>query len=79
MFEHKLTMLLLNILRRRADWIGLILRRNFFLLEAIEEEVTEVKSVGRRRTQLLYDLKNRRRYWKQKEKAEDRNRWKLQF
>jgi len=39
----------------------------------------EVKGVGRRRTQLLDDLKIRRRYWKLKEEAEVRNRWKRQF
>jgi hypothetical protein len=38
----------------------------------------EVKGV-RRRTQLLDDLRNRKRYWEQKEEAEDRNRWKQQF
>jgi len=31
-----------------------------------------VKGVGRRRTQLLDDLRNRRRYWELKEEAEDR-------
>ena len=41
--------------------------------------MTEVKGVGRIRTQLLDDLRNRRRYWEVKEKAEDRNRWKGQF
>jgi hypothetical protein len=38
-----------------------------------------VKGVGRRRTQLLDDLRNRRRYWELKEEAEDQNRWKQQF
>jgi hypothetical protein len=37
--------------------------------------MTEVKGVGRKRTQLLYDLRNRRRYWELKEEAEDRKRW----
>ena len=42
--------------------------------------MTEVKGVGtRRRTQLLDDLRNRRRYWELKEEAEDRNRWRRQF
>jgi hypothetical protein len=30
----------------------------------------EVKGVGRRRTQLLDDLRNRRRYWELKEEVE---------
>ena len=65
--------LLNNILRRKANWIGHILRRNCPLHDAIEGEMTEVKGVGRR-TQLLDDLRNRRRYWELKEEAEDRNR-----
>ena len=32
-----------NILRRKANWIGQILRRNCLLHEAIEEQMTEVK------------------------------------
>ena len=57
--------LLNNILHRKANWIGHILRRNCLL------QMTEVKGVGRRRTQLLDDLRNRRRYWELKEEAED--------
>jgi hypothetical protein len=34
--------------------------------------MTEVKGVGRRRTQLLDDLRNMRRYWELNEKAEDK-------
>ena len=73
--------LLNNILRRKANWIGYILRRNYLLHDAIEGQMTEVKEVGRRRRriQLLGDLRNRRRYWKLKEEAEDRKRWKRQF
>jgi hypothetical protein len=37
--------------------------------------MTEVKGVGRRRTQLLDDLRNRRTYWELKEEAEDWKRW----
>jgi hypothetical protein len=48
-----------NILRRKANWIGHILRRNCLLHDAIEGQMTEVKGVGRRRTQLLDDLNNR--------------------
>ena len=35
--------------------------------------MTEGKGVGRRRTQLLDDLRNRSKYWELKEKAEDGN------
>ena len=71
--------LLKNILRRKPKWIGHILRRNCLLHAAIEGEMTEVKGVGRRRTELLGDLRNRRRYWGLKEEAEDRKRWRRQF
>ena len=39
----------------------------------------EVKNTGVNRTQLLDDLRNRRRYWELKEEAEDRKRWRRQF
>ena len=55
--------LLNNIVRRKANWIGHILRRNFLLYDFIEGQMTEAKVVGRRRTQLPDDLRNRRRYW----------------
>jgi hypothetical protein len=41
--------------------------------------MTGVNGVGRRKTQLLSDLKNRRRYWELKEEAEDWKSWKQQF
>ena len=41
--------LLNNILRRKANWIGHILRRSCLLHDAIERQMTEVKGVGRRR------------------------------
>ena len=52
--------LLNNILRRKANWVGHILRRYCLLHDAIEGQMMEVKGVGRRRTQLLDDLRNRR-------------------
>jgi hypothetical protein len=63
--------LLNNILRTKANGIGHILRRNYLLPYGIEGHMTEVNGVGRRRTQLLDDLRNRRRYWELKEEAED--------
>ena len=60
--------LLNNILRRKANWIGHIMRRNCLLLDSIEGQMTEFKGVGRRRTQLLDELKNRRRYWELRRK-----------
>ena len=74
--------LLNNILRRKVNWIGHILRRNCLRLDTIEGHMTEGKGVRRRRssrTQLLDELRNRRRYWELKEEAEDRKRWRRQF
>ena len=45
------------ILRRVSNWIGHIMRRNCLLHDAIEGQMTEVKGVGRRRTQLIDDLR----------------------
>ena len=67
--EEKRT-LLNNIVRRKANWIGHILRRNCLLHDAIEGQMTKVKGVGRRRTQLLDDLRSRRTYWELKLKIE---------
>ena len=62
-----------NILSRKGNRIGYILR-NCLLHDAIEGQMREVTRVGRRRTQLLDDLRNRRRYWELKEEAENRKR-----
>ena len=56
------------------------LRRNCLLNDAIEGQMTEVKGVERRRrTQLLADLRNRRRNCELKKEAEERRGWKRQF
>ena len=52
--------LLNNILRRKTNWVGHILRGNSLLHDVIEGYMAEVKGVRRKRTQLLEDL--RRRY-----------------
>ena len=68
--------LLNNTLRRKANSIGHILRRNCLLHDATEGQMTEMKGAGRRRTQLLDDLRNRRICWESKEEVEARKRWK---
>ena len=73
--EEKRT-LLNNILCRKANWFGYILRRNLLFDDAFEGQRTEVKRVGR--TQLFDDLRNKR-YWELKEKSKDQKRWKRQF
>ena len=39
--------------------------------DAIEGQMAEEKGVGGRRTQLVDDLRNRRRYWELKEESKD--------
>jgi hypothetical protein len=71
------------IKRRKANWIGHILRRNCLLKYVIEGKLEWRKEMtgrrGRRRKQLLYDLKEKRRYWILKEKAQDRTLWRTGF
>ena len=69
--------------KRKANWIGHILRRNCLLQRVIEGkiqrgiEVTERQ--GRRRRKLLDDLKERRGYSHLKEEALDRAMWRARF
>ena len=62
--------ILRTIKRRKADWIGHIMRRNCFLKHVIEGQIERRIEVtggrGRRRKQLLDGLKKRRGYWKLK-------------
>jgi hypothetical protein len=62
--------------RRKTDWIGQILRRNCLLKHVIEGKlegrIEMTGRRGRRRKQLLDDLKEKRRYWKLKEETLDR-------
>ena len=43
------SILLNNVVRRKANWFGNFLRRNCLLHDAIEGQVTEVKGERRRR------------------------------
>ena len=71
------------IRKRKAKWIGHILRRNCFLKQVIEGkikgEIEVTRRQGRRRKKLLYDLKDRRGYSHLKEEALDRNLWRDPF
>jgi hypothetical protein len=51
-----------TIRRRKADWIGHILRRNCLLSHIIEGKIIGTRRRGRRRKQLLDDLTEARRY-----------------
>jgi hypothetical protein len=68
---------------RKANWIGQILRRNCLLKHVIEGKLEGMIEVtgrrGRRRKQLLDDLKEKRRYCKLKEEALDRTLWRTRF
>jgi hypothetical protein len=68
-----------TIRRRKANWIGHILRKNCLLSHIIEGKILETRRQGRRRKQLLDDLKKARRYWKLKEEAQDRTLRRTQF
>jgi hypothetical protein len=72
-----------EISKRKANWIGHILRRNCLLQQVIEEKIKggiEVKGRrGRRRRKLLDDLKERRGYPHLKEEALDRTMWTARF
>ena len=70
--------------RRKANWIGHILHRNFLLKHVTEGEIegnTEGKRKrGKRRKQLLDDIKGKkRRYWNLKDEALDHTVWRTRF
>jgi len=72
-----------GIRKRKANWIGNILRRNCLLRRVIEGKIKGEIEVtgrrGRRRRKLLNDLKGRRGYFLLKEEALDRTMWRARF
>ena len=72
-----------EIRKRRANWIGHILRRNCLLKQVIEGKIKGKIEVtrrrGRRRKMLLDDLKDRRGYSHLKEEVLDRTMWRNRF
>ena len=72
-----------EIRKRKANWIGHILRRNCLLKQVIEGkkkgEMEVTRRRGRRRKKLLNDLKDRRGYSQSKEEALDRTMWRNRF
>ena len=66
-----------TIKRRKANWIGYILYRNYLLKHITEEKIEGGIEVtgrhGRRRKQLLSDVMEERGHWKLKEEALDRS------
>jgi hypothetical protein len=71
------------IKRRKANWIGHILRRNCLLKHVtkgkIEERIKVTGRRGRRRKRLVDVLKEMRGYWKLKEEALARTLWRTRF
>jgi hypothetical protein len=68
-----------EIRKRKANWIGHILRRNCLLKEVIEVKIKRRIEVARRRKKLLDDLGDRRGYSHLKEEALDRIKWRNRF
>ena len=71
-----------EIRRRKANWIGHILRRNCLqqVIEGkIKGQIEVTRRRGRRRKKLLDDLKDRRGYCKLKEESLDRTVWRNRF
>jgi hypothetical protein len=72
-----------EIRKRKANWIGHILRRNCLLQRAIEGKIKGRIEVtgrrGRRCKKLLDDLKESRGYSRLKEEALDRTKWRARF
>ena len=71
-----------EIRKWKANWIGHILSRNCLLQQVTEGKIKgqiEVTRRGRRRKELLDDLKDRRGYCQLKEQALDRTMWRNHF
>jgi len=72
-----------EIRKRKANWIGYILRRNCLLQRFIEGKIQGGIEMtgrqGRRRRKLLDELKERRGYSHLKEEALDRFMWRARF
>jgi hypothetical protein len=72
-----------EVRKRKANWIGHILRRNCLLQRVIEGKIEGGKEVtekqGRRRRKLLNDLKERRGYSQLNEEALDPTIWRARF
>jgi hypothetical protein len=72
-----------EIRKRKANWIGHILRRNCLLKQVIEGKIKGRIEVtrrrGRRRKKFLDDLGDRTGYSHLKEEALDRIKWRNRF
>ena len=64
---------------RKANWMGHIMRRRGLLLDVIEGKVEGKRRLGRRRIEILDDIKKKRNYGELKDAAENRKSWKMEF
>jgi hypothetical protein len=82
-FINYITIILHEIRKRKANWIGHIIRRNCLLKEVsegkIKGRIEVTRRRGRRRKKLLDDLGDRRGYSHLKEEALDRIKWRNRF
>jgi hypothetical protein len=72
-----------TINRRKINWIGHILRRNWLLkhitVGTIQGRIEVTRWRGRRHMQLLDDLKETKGYWKSKQESLDHSTWRVRF
>jgi hypothetical protein len=71
-----------TIKRRKTNWIDHILRRNCLLKHIIEGKMEGMEVIGRRgrrRKQLVDDVRERRGYCKLKEEVLDSTVWRIRF
>jgi hypothetical protein len=65
-----------TVKRRKVNWIGPILHRNYVLTHILEGRIEVTGRRGRRFKQLQDDLREMGGYWKLKEEALYRTPWK---
>ena len=70
-----------TIRQRKANWSEHILRRDCLLRDIIEGklEANGIHRVGRRKIQILDDLREKKKYWELKDEAGDRQKWREKF
>ena len=73
--------LISNVLKRKASWIGHILRRIGLMHDTLKRNIEggNASRLGSRRIQILDDRTNRKRYWELKEEVENREGWRTRF
>jgi hypothetical protein len=69
----------IKLKKRKANWIGHILRRNCLLKQVIKGKINGEMEVTRRCRKLLDDLKDKRGYSHLKEEALHRSMWRAHF